>query len=677
MGNDYFFSSGISNDHDNKWFGLKGLNAKDSLAQYGIAARSIGAEYECYAPDPDEEDCSIYFVTAEYDIVEHLQNSSQLAKFIYEKGVTLSDFKLLEITEKLYLLCDFFNIIDFLELNIDECYEREMIDLDDTKEEVGGLKDIKEANEEQRMKVRIKRPILIEGFSDTLFVSLCKAIQTVVEDFGTEIVSKSEFVNILADYRAFKGVPGVKQIFHVIVDKGYISDLADDKENISNAFIAKTSKSISHKYGFNEDWVNNSITAILVALGYATTEGTTKQGHKGIAKYPNELYNSYGSYDNICCLYEYNENNKDSYLPDRKSVLYSSDKKALVSKGDFSHSSYSIRQGTFYIAPEAWAIPFGSQSAEIELYIPNTVVAIGSGAFSNVCIRNLEIPSSVKYIGSRAFHASKSSSVILHDDLEYIGENAFLSTNLVRISLPKTLKYVGGGAFPKGIEIINQSDFLSVRDGLIYNREETLLMCCLSKKSVISLPDTVEEINPYTFFYNDNIINIDLGKSLRKIGRYAFSFCKYLKSIQLPESLEEIGDGAFEECDELYSLEIPPRVKIIGSNIIVCCRSLSEVRCRSPYFEVVDDAFYDVKEKKLIAYFGIDREYEVKRGTKIIGKYAFRNITSLKKVTLPKSVTLVEFFAFDDCTELEEVRALNPACEFDDCGVDDYKIVKG
>ena len=145
----------------------------------------------------------------------------------------------------------------------------------------------------------------------------------------------------------------------------------------------------------------------------------------------------------------------------------------------------------------------------------------------------------------------------------------------------------------------------------------------------------------------------------------------------MPESLEEIGDGAFEECDELYSLEIPPRVKIIGSNIIVCCSSLSEVRCRSPYFEVVDDALYDVKEKKLIAYFGIDREYEVKRGTKIIGKYAFRNITSLKKVTLPKSVTLVEFFAFDDCTELEEVRALNPACEFDDCGVDDYKIVKG
>ena len=600
-----FSIRGSLSDTYNKWLGLKGLSAKDSLAQYGIAARYLGGEYECYAPDPDENDCSIYFKTTGGYIDYFLQNSPQLAKFMYEKRITLNDFKLLGIPEKIHLLCDFFNIIDLLELNVDECYERDMIKLDDTDDEL------------TKKKIKTKNPLLVEDFADKSFESLLKAIQTVVEEFGTEIVSKSKFVNILDDYHTFKGVPGVKRIFHTIIEDGYISDCTDDNANITKAYIAKTAKSISLKYGFNEDWVNNSITAILVALGYATTEGTTKQGHKGIAKYPNELYNSYDSYDNICSLYEYNENNKDSYLPDRKSVLYSSDKKALVSKGDFSHSSYSIRQGTFYIAPEAWAIPFGSQSAEIELYIPNTVVAIGSGAFSNVCIRNLEIPSSVKYIGSRAFHASKSSSVILHDDLEYIGENAFLSTNLVRISLPKTLKYVGGGAFPKGIEIINQSDFLSVRDGLIYNREETLLMCCLSKKSVISLPDTVEEINSYTFFYNENIINIDLGKSLRKIGRFAFSFCKYLKSIQLPESLEEIGDGAFEECDELYSLEIPPRVKIIGSNIIVCCSSLSEVRCRSPYFEVVDDALYDVKEKKLIAYFGIDREYEVKRGTKI------------------------------------------------------------
>ena len=46
-----------------KWFGLKGLSAKDSLAQYGIAVRKMGVDYECYAPDPDEDDCSIYFTT--------------------------------------------------------------------------------------------------------------------------------------------------------------------------------------------------------------------------------------------------------------------------------------------------------------------------------------------------------------------------------------------------------------------------------------------------------------------------------------------------------------------------------------------------------------------------------------------------------------------------------------
>lgn len=67
----------------------------------------------------------------------------------------------------------------------------------------------------------------------------------------------------------------------------------------------------------------------------------------------------------------------------------------------------------------------------------------------------------------------------------------------------------------------------------------------------------------------------------------------------------------------------------------------------------------------------------MKKGTKIIGESAFEGITSLKKVTLPKSVTLVELWAFEDCTELEEVRVLNPKCEFDNCGIDENIIVKG
>lgn len=674
MWTNYSYLGRLSDAHDYKWFGLKGLNAKDSLAQYGIAARCLNVEsfeYECYAPDPEEEDCSFYFITTEGNIEEHLQKSKQLAMFMLEKSVSLSEFKLLEITEKLHLLCDFFNIIDFLELSIDECYERDKIVLDDTD----NSKSLEEETNDAltKKKIRTQNPILVEGIPDQLFAPLHEAIQAVVEEFGNEIVSKSEFVNILDDYHAFKGIPGVKRIFHIIVNNGYILDWTDDNTIITNAFIAQTAKSISLKYGFNEDWVKNSMTVILVALGYATTEVEPK----GVVKYPSELFNSYDSYYNKCWLYKYNKTKKDSYLPDKKGVLYSSDKKALVSKGDFSQSSYSIRQGTMYIAQNAWEIPLENQAEEIELYIPSSVVAIGLFAFSNVYIHNLEIPSSVKYIGLMAFYHSNFSNISLHDGLEYIGNAAFKYTNLVSINLPKTLKYIGGDAFPEGIEIINQSDFLTVRDGMIYNREETLLMCCTSNDAVIHLPYTVEEINPTVFNFNRNLINIELGRSLRKIGRRAFSGCEKLKSIVLPESLEEIGDGAFEECEELYFIEIPHKVNKIGSNIFACCNSLSEVRCLSPYFEVVDDALYDIKEKKLISYFGIDKEYAVKKGTKIIGDCAFRNITSLKKVTLPKSVTLVEFWAFDDCTELEEVRALNPACEFDDCGVDDDKIVKG
>lgn len=686
MWTNYSYLGRFSDAHDYKWFGLKGLNAKDSLAQYGIAARCLNVEnfeYECYAPDPEEEDCSFYFVTTEGYIEEHLQNSKQLAMFMLEKSVSLSEFKLLDITEKIHLLCDFCNIIDFLELSIDESYERDRIVLDDTNnsmlsaEEVASEKYIEDSHEVQKKLVRRKNPIFVEGFVDQSFAPLHETIQTVAEEFGTEIVTKSEFVNILDDYHAFKGIPGVKRIFHIIVDNGYISEWKDDKANITKAYIAKTSKTMSLKYGLKEDWVKNSMAAILIALGYATTESASKREPQDTAKYPSELFNLYDSYDKICESYKYIETKKDSYLQDRKGVLYSSDKKALVSKGDFSQSSYSIRQGTMYIAYDAWGIPLGSQAPEIELYIPDSVVAIGPCAFENACIRNLEIPSSVKFIGSMAFFNNKISNLSLQEGLEYIGEEAFEDANLACINLPKTLKFVGYDAFPVGVEINNQSDFLSVRDGLIFNREETLLMCCTSKESVIYLSDTVEEICTRAFVFNKILKTINLGKSLRKIGDCAFEFCHNLKSILLPELLEEIGDFTFYGCLELYSIVIPPKVRKIGINIFQCCSSLSEVRCLSPYFEVVDDALYDVKEKKLISYFGIDKDYKVKKGTKIIGISAFRTIKSLKKVTLPKTVIRVEKAAFDDCTGLEEVRALNPDCEFDHCGVDDDKIVKG
>lgn len=124
----------VRSAHYYKWFGLYGLKAKDSLSQYGIAARCLDLEkfeYECYAPDPDEDDCSIYFITTEDYIEEHLQKSPQLSLFFKDTNVSLREFKLMEITDKLHLICNNFDIIKFLELDIDECFEKDSIKLDD------------------------------------------------------------------------------------------------------------------------------------------------------------------------------------------------------------------------------------------------------------------------------------------------------------------------------------------------------------------------------------------------------------------------------------------------------------------------------------------------------------------------------------------------------------------
>lgn len=123
----------VRSAHGYKWFGLWGT-AEDSLKKYGIAARCIDLErfeYECYAPDPDEDDCSIYFVTTEGYMEEKVRKSPLLSSFLIRLNISMKEFLLMEITDKVYAVCHFFDIIDLLDLQIDETFERDSIELID------------------------------------------------------------------------------------------------------------------------------------------------------------------------------------------------------------------------------------------------------------------------------------------------------------------------------------------------------------------------------------------------------------------------------------------------------------------------------------------------------------------------------------------------------------------
>ncbi|MDE5556275.1 MAG: SH3 domain-containing protein [Ruminococcus sp.] len=64
---------------------------------------------------------------------------------------------------------------------------------------------------------------------------------------------------------------------------------------------------------------------------------------------------------------------------------------------------------------------------------------------------------------------------------------------------------------------------------------------------------------------------------------------------------------------------------------------------------------------------GLDNITETVIGNDIteIGRYVFSGMNNLKSATLPESVKKVDFFAFNNCSSLEEVIFMNPECEIE------------
>lgn len=72
--------------------------------------------YDCWVPDPDDENCAIHLLIDEEDLEKRLVNAKDLPEVIKNIGCYVSEFKDLPMHEKLDRICSNIDIIEFLEL---------------------------------------------------------------------------------------------------------------------------------------------------------------------------------------------------------------------------------------------------------------------------------------------------------------------------------------------------------------------------------------------------------------------------------------------------------------------------------------------------------------------------------------------------------------------------------
>ncbi len=126
---------------------------------------------------------------------------------------------------------------------------------------------------------------------------------------------------------------------------------------------------------------------------------------------------------------------------------------------------------------------------------------------------------------------------------------------------------------------------------------------------------TVSEIGANAFYEKDFITSIEMPDTITNIGENAFGGCTKLINIKWPANLKRICTGAFVKCTSLTNVTLPEGVEQINESAFAHCYALETV--------VIPEGCLSIKEG------------------------AFRR-TELSSITLPDTLTYIEYGAFDD-----------------------------
>ena len=156
------------------------------------------------------------------------------------------------------------------------------------------------------------------------------------------------------------------------------------------------------------------------------------------------------------------------------------------------------------------------------------------------------------------------------------------------------------------------------------------------------------------------------------------SFCNQIQSVTIPESVTSIGKSAFEDCSNLDSLTIKGVATSIGAYAFGSCTSLTSLSLVGSFQTIGDYAFVscgmtsltiDATITSIEKYAFSSRSLtslSLTGNVQKIGDYAFYSCSSLKTVTLPKSLTSIGAYAFDSCTSLDSIEIPGTVTEIGD-----------
>lgn len=194
----------------------------------------------------------------------------------------------------------------------------------------------------------------------------------------------------------------------------------------------------------------------------------------------------------------------------------------------------------------------------------------------------------------------------------------------------------------------------------------TVLVRCDKDVSTCVVRDGTTEIGPGAFEDCKKLKKVTLKHGLQTIASCAFKNCTALESIELPMSVCIINDFAFEGCESLKHFSFGGRhskLQTVGSNPFVATKGIQMEEINNESICAKNGFLIDKTHKTLISYYGYEDSVFVPDDITTIGSNAFAYNYKIIKITLPEGITNIKYYAFKQCTNLENINIPNTLTE--------------
>ena len=281
------------------------------------------------------------------------------------------------------------------------------------------------------------------------------------------------------------------------------------------------------------------------------------------------------------------------------------------------------------------------------------------------------IPTSLKevtitgdsYIPYATFFGCRTlTSIIIGNNVPCVDGDAFGGcSNLTSVTIGSSVTTIieGGLLYDGGwfascnnlttINVNTENAVYSSKDGVLFNKDQTTLICCPNGKTEYTIPNTVTSIGSDAFGYECGLTSLTIPESVTDIDNNAFQ--NYHTDFFVDGNINNIvlrltsitinSDADFSNANLCFSKD--------GIFYRVLNKSSVEVRSKMESHGTAIN--YYIGEISIPNKVIAGNEFNVIR----IGEYAFVGCSNLTSVTIPNSVTNISKGTFTGCSSLTSI----------------------